>query len=163
MAAMEVLTTILADAAEPAVHERLHRLEHRGGVETVRLDRANLARRRQRLVTDRGREVAVALSREEQLFDGAVLVLEAERALVVALEAEAFLRVRPADAASALRLGYHAGNLHWRVHFEGADLLIALEREEAAYRDRLVELENEGRIAVVGVETPAAARAEAPS
>mgnify|MGYP006140052353 CR=1 FL=1 len=43
------------------------------------------------------------------------------RAVIVRVEPEAWLRLRPADAAAALAVGYHAGNLHWRVRFEGED------------------------------------------
>jgi len=60
--------------------------------------------------------------------------------------------VRPAAAAAALRLGYHAGNLHWRVRFDGADLMVALEGPEARYRDRLAEFEADGTARIEGVE-----------
>ena len=149
---MEIFTAILADAADGRVQESLHRLDHAGAVETIRIERADLARRRLRVLTDRGREIAIALSREERLFDGAVLALSPVGALLVRVEAEAWLRVRPRDGGSALALGYHAGNLHWRVRFEGADLLVALERDEEVYRDRLADLSAAGRITIVGRE-----------
>ena len=43
----------------------------------------------------------------------------------------------PRDATVALRLGYHAGNLHWRVKFEENNLLILLEGSLENYMARL--------------------------
>jgi urease accessory protein len=146
---MEVYAAILADAADPATAEALHRLDHAHAVDVLRVPREDLARRRLRGVTEGGREVAVALPREATLFDGAVLRLDAEGALVVRVEAEAWMRLRPADAAAALALGYQAGNLHWRVRFDGADLLVALDGPEAGYRARIAPLLASGRAAVI--------------
>jgi urease accessory protein len=151
---MEVITDILGNAADPEIHAALHRLEHAGAVDTLTLARADLARRRLRQRTDGGADVAVALPRERRLEDGAVLRLDEAGALVVRVAAESWLRLRPADAAAALRTGYHAGNLHWRVRFEGGDLLVALEGPEARYRDRLADLEAEGAVAILGEEAP---------
>ncbi len=147
---MRVFDAIIGDAAEPETAAALHRLEHRGALDRLTVPRADLARRRLRARTEAGEDVAVALPRSEKLFDGAVLRLDAAGALVVRVEAEAWLRVRPADAAAALALGYHAGNLHWRVRFEGGDLLVALEGPEQAYRDRLAPLTGDGRAAILG-------------
>ena len=56
-------------------------------------------------------------------------------------------RLRPAHPAAALKLGWHAGNLHWRVHFDGEDLIILLDRPLAEYRARIAALLHEGDIA----------------
>ncbi len=145
---MDLITDILGQRDAPELAAPLHRLEHSEAVDWLVLPRADLARRRFRGRTEAGRDIAVALPRDRQLFDGAVLELNEERALVVRVEAEAWLRVRPSDAAAALRLGYHAGNLHWRVRFDGTDLLVALEGPEQAYRDRLAALVAEGTVAI---------------
>ena len=91
----------------------------------------------------------MALPRSQRLFDGAILVLAEERAVIVRVEPEAWLRLRPADTAAALAVGYHAGNLHWRVGFDGGDLMVALEHDEAQYRDRLADLIAAGRVRIV--------------
>ena len=67
------------------------------------------------------------------------MLLELERAIVVRVDVERWLRVLPRDAAVALRLGYHAGYLHWRVRFEGTDLLILLEGTRENFLARLQE------------------------
>lgn len=132
-----LLTEILGAASDPEIHEALHRLEHKGAVDSLSLDPADLARRRMRLTSAQGRDCALALPRSARLFNGAVLALDAEMALVVRVTEQRWLRLRPRDAAAALALGYHAGNLHWRVRFDGGDLLIALEGPEADYLARL--------------------------
>ena len=52
------LTAILGSARDEPLHSRLHALGER--VETVELARSDLARRRLRVTTDRGRSVAIA-------------------------------------------------------------------------------------------------------
>ena len=144
------LGTILARASAPSVHERLHALEHVGGVEYVSLSPRDMARRRLRVTTDQGTCCAIALPRGERLFDGAVLALGESSAIVVRVAAQSWLRLRPASAADAMRLGYHAGNLHWRVRFDDEELLVAMDGPESDYRARLRELTREGRVVVVG-------------
>lgn len=151
---MELYTAILGPADGPKFRAALHRLEHAEAVDWLILPRADLPRRRLRATSEGGRSVAIALPREEKLYDGAVLRLDDEAALVVKVEAEDWLRLRPAGAAAALRIGYHAGNLHWRVRFDGTDLMVALEGPEERYRDRLVDLLAEGVCTIVE-EVPA--------
>ena len=131
------ITQIVGFASEPALAERLHRLGHAGRVEYLPLELQDVHRRRLRAATDRGTECLVALPRDQTLADGAVLVLEEDRAIVVRLAEERWLALAPRDAAAALELGYFAGNLHWRVRFEGQRLLIALEGPEDDYLARL--------------------------
>ncbi|MEQ8651062.1 MAG: urease accessory protein UreE [Kiloniellales bacterium] len=144
-----LLTEILGAASEPDLHEALHRLEHHDAVDSVTLDPADLARRRMRVTSARGRDCAIALPRSSKLFNGAVLVLEQDWALVVRVSEERWLRLQPRDAAAALELGYHAGNLHWRVRFDSGDLLVALEGPEETYLARLEQQLADGICRVV--------------
>jgi urease accessory protein len=105
-----------------------------------------MQRHRLRASTDRGTECAIALPRAERLTNGAVLLLEAERAIVVRMAEEAWLALQPRDAAAALELGYFAGNMHWRVRFDGARLAIALEGPPKGYLDRMAHLIADGRV-----------------
>jgi urease accessory protein len=139
------LDAILGYATDDALHERLHRLEHRGAVETITLDRRDMQRHRLRVTTDKGTECAIALSRDLTLDDGAVLLLNDRRAVVVRASEQHWLRLVPRDAATALALGYHAGNLHWRVRFEDGVLAVALEGPEAAYLERVAPFLADGR------------------
>jgi urease accessory protein len=140
------LETILGFAADSTIAGRLHELEHAGKVEYIVLAGEDTARRRLHVSTDRGTECAVVLPRSQRLGNGAVLLLEPDRAVVVRLKEEAWLALLPRDAAAALELGYFAGNMHWPVRFEGATLRIALHGPLQDYLDRLAHLLRDGRI-----------------
>jgi len=139
------LSTILGRTTDDRLHEALHWLEHRGAVETIELDRRDMQRRRLRVMTDRGTDCAIALPRDVALEDGAVLLLEDNRAVVLRAAEQRWLRLVPRDAAAALELGYHAGNLHWRVRFGDGELAVALEGPEAVYLERLDAFFDDGR------------------
>jgi urease accessory protein len=144
-----LLTRVLGHAEDPALYDRLHALEHLGRVETVSVPAAEAARRRLRTVTDRGRDCAIALDREDRLADGVVLHLDDDLAVVVRIDAGARLRLTPADMAAALRLGHLCGNLHWRVEFGPGWMDVILDRPAETYRDRLRDLAG---LATFGVE-----------
>lgn len=146
-------STIVANASAPSVRDRLHELDHLGGVEYVLLSPKDTARRRLRATTDKGTSCAIALPRGERLYNGAILALDESRAIVVRVASESWLRLHPRSVADAIRLGYHAGNLHWRVRFEGEDLLVALEGPEADYISRLTDLVEGGHVVVGVTET----------
>jgi urease accessory protein len=134
------LTDIVGNASDPDIADRLHHIEHDGGIERVRLSRNDLARRRQRLVTDRGTELALLLDRGAQLENGSVLLLEPGRAVLVMLDEPQWLVLRAAHAAGALEIGYFAGNMHWKVRFEADCLWIALEGPREGYLKRMTHL-----------------------
>lgn len=143
---MEVrVTEVLGFASDPALAERLHLLSHDGRVEQVTLAQDDVHRRRLRATTDKGTDCLIALPRDQALGDGAVLLLDESRAVVVRLAEERWLALAPRDSAAALELGYFAGNLHWRVRFQGARLLVALEGREADYLARLQPFLDDGR------------------
>ncbi len=144
------VTSLVGLASDADVGERLHALSHAGHVEYVILSRADMGRHRLRVTSDKGTECAIALPRSEKLANGAVLLLEAERAIVVRMQEEDWLDVAAVDDAAALELGYLAGNMHWRVRFDGAVLKIALEGPEASYLARLAPLLDSGRIRRAG-------------
>jgi urease accessory protein len=142
------VNSLLGARTDPELHERLHELEHRGAVATVTVAVGDLDRRRLLARTEAGEEVAIALPREQKLFDGAVLVLEKDRAIVVRAGEQRWLRLSPRSAEAALELGYHAGNLHWRVRFEGPDLLVSLDGPAQHYAARIEPLIKDGRVAM---------------
>jgi len=139
------ITRLVGFASQPDLAERLHDLEHAGRIEYLVLQGEEVRRRRLRARTDRGTDCLIALPLEQALGEGAVLLLEADRAIVVRLAAQRWLGLVPRDKASALDLGYFAGNLHWRVRFEGDSLLVALEGPEEDYVARLRPFLDDGR------------------
>ena len=139
---------VLGSRLEPDMSKELHRLEHQGAVDVVNIPAADLARRRLLMTTRGGQELAIALPRHEKLFDGAVLLLDETRAIVVSAATERWLRLEPRSIADAVELGYHVGNLHWRVRFRGEVLLVALEGRPEDYTARLENLIAERRVGV---------------
>ena len=111
---------------------RLHDLEHRGGIELLFVppDEAGGARGR----------------REERLTDGALLHIDGKTAIIARFGRQSVWRLRPADPAAALRLGWNAGNLHWRVRFEGDCLVVLLDGPLSDYRARLEHLLGAGKV-----------------
>lgn len=137
---------VLGSRLDPALAEQIHELEHRGAVDLLTVPVADVSRHRLRATTHGGTEVAIALPRDQRLFDGAVLVLERDRAVVVRVAQERWLRLQPRAIADAIELGYHAGNLHWRVRFAGEALLVALEAPMDDYLTRLAGLIRDRRV-----------------
>jgi urease accessory protein len=139
---------VLGSRLEPELSEALHRLEHRGAIDIVQVPVADLARRRLLITTQGGEELAIALPRQEKLFDGAVLLLDDDRAIVVRAASERWLRLEPRSISDAVELGFHVGNLHWRVRFGGEVLLVALEGRPEDYTARLESLITSRRVGV---------------
>lgn len=140
------LTGVVGRASDPELGERLHALAHADAVEYLVLEHADMARHRLRMRTDRGTECAIALPRDQALSNGAVLLLDEARAIVVRMREEAWLVLRPRDLGAALELGYLAGNMHWRARFKGPAIEVALDGEEAGYLARLRPLLDGGRV-----------------
>jgi urease accessory protein len=131
---------IIGSRLEPAYSEKLHRLELRNAVDELRLPPNHLDRRELTATTRGGRDVAIALPRHERLFDGAVLLLNDDGAVVVRAAGQRWLRLQPRSISDAIELGYHIGNLGWRVRFEGEVLFVAMQGRSENYVVRLGEL-----------------------
>ena len=149
---MITVTRILGTASEPSLADTLHRLEHQNRVEFLVVDRDDTLRRRLRAKTDKGTDIAIALERDDQLIDGAVLVLDDDRAVVLRVTQERWLRIEPRDSDAALEAGFCAGNNHWRVDFQPGALLIAMQGPAEQYLSRLDPLLSTGKIKVTSDE-----------
>jgi urease accessory protein len=142
---MQTLTHIVGFATDHDIAHQLDALEHSGGVHYITLGKQDILRHRLRALTDRGDEFAIALPRSQQLSNGAVLLLEFDRAVVVRMAAERWLVLKARDTAAALEVGYFAGNMHWKVKFDGDAMKIAVEGPEQGYLDRLHHLLADGK------------------
>ena len=143
---MIVLNEIIGSANDESISEKLHQLQHQGAVEIIKMDVSDTSRSRQKVITDKGTECGIALSRSQKLYNGAVLYLDNHQAFVIRVNEEQWLRLSPVDAEAALELGYHAGNLHWRIRFSGKDLLVAMEGPAQRYLDRIAPLIESQRV-----------------
>jgi urease accessory protein len=139
---------VVGSRMETAYSEQIHRLEHRGAIDEVNIPVADLARRRLLATTRAGEELAIALPRHEKLFDGAILLIDGKRAIVVRAATERWMRLEPLSISDAIELGYQAGNLHWRVRFEGEALFVALEGRAEDYAARLEQMIAARRVGV---------------
>ena len=139
---------VVGSRLEDAFSEEIHRLEHRGAVDEVNIPMADLARRRLLAVTRAGEELAIALPPHQKLFDGAILLIDGERAIVVRAATGRWMRLEPRSISDAIELGYQAGNLHWRIRFQGEALVVALEGRPEDYTARLEEMISARRIGV---------------
>lgn len=149
------VVSVLGSRLEPAFAVRLHDLAHRGGIDFVTISLADLSRRRLLISTRGGEELAIALPRDQKLFDGAVLFIDNDRAIVVHAATQRWLRLQPHSIRDSIELGYHAGNLHWRVRFQDDVLLVALEGRPEDYLARLGDMVTSGRISVSVIEEEA--------
>lgn len=145
---LRILDGVVGWTTDEAVAGRLHELRHRHAVEYVHLDPHDLDRRRLRVTSDAGTEYAVALPRDAVLADGAVLLLDDDRAVVVRAGAPQTLSLRAVDTAAALRLGFLAGHLHWKVDQHGDTLVVRLEAPAEDYTARITDLLAGGRVVV---------------
>ncbi len=143
---MLVLDEIIGQAEDPDISRQLHELDHLGKVEYITLSKEDALRHRVRVVTDHGTECAVVLRRSARIVDGAVLLLDDDRAIVTRLSERNWLALAPRDITAALELGYQAGNSHWTVRFDGPVMRIALEGPERDYLDRLAAFFSDHRV-----------------
>jgi urease accessory protein len=139
------VTAILGHATDAHLAEALAALEQQDAVDTIFLDPEDLPRRRLQVESAQGRLVQISLPREQQLADGAVLFLHPNLALKARVGARRILRLIPQSKADALALGYHAGNLHWKVDFREDALLVTLTGAPDTYLQRLYTLGLTGR------------------
>ena len=144
------LENIVGAATDARIADRLHDLSHAGRVEYLTLSQEDTHRHRLRATTDAGTECAVVLGRSEHLYNGAVLLLTDERAVVVRMLETEWLTLAPRDTSAALELGYFSGNMHWAVRFEGACLRIALQGPLERYLERVEPFLADGRARRIG-------------
>lgn len=140
---------ILGNASDPRYQAALHDLEHAGGIELLFVPPEDSGRKRFRLTTDRGTDCAISFNRDEDLKDGALLYISPERAIIARFGEQHVWRLKPKDQAAALKLGWNAGNLHWRVRFEDDVLTVLLDAPLHTYRARVLPLLEEGSVSEI--------------
>jgi len=146
---VETFRTIVGDSDDENVRGRLRELGSGNAVVYLIVPRSDLGRRRFKVKGSDGAEYGVALSGNEVLHDGSVLFLEATRAVVAKLEDEQTLTLRARSVQGGIQLGWHAGHLHWRVRFDGDDLVVLLDAPAEEYLHRIEKQISEGGIEVL--------------
>ena len=125
---------------DPELAAEIDTHEQAGTLETVVLDDTERKRSRLRVTTDAGTDLGVLVDQPE-LVAGDVLVLDDDRAVVVAFEQrEAFVIEFPAAEAAVstgVELGHRIGNQHWDIAVDGARIYIPVEADRAIIEDVL--------------------------
>ncbi len=135
---MLLVQEILGDVGEPRFARRR--------IERLPVNSSAAAKRRQRLTTDAGTDVAVDLERTAYLRDGAVLSDDGEVIVVVERTPEPALVMRlapgPDLVARAVRLGHAFGNQHVPVEVVGDEIRVPIttSREIAEQTVRALDL-----------------------
>ena len=109
---MQILNSILGYAADEPFDSQLHDLSHADKVEYLTISPEDTSRRRMKVITNKGTECAIALNRDQQLSDGAVLNISADRAIVVRLDKQKWLLLEAQNHAAALEVGYSVSYTH---------------------------------------------------
>lgn len=143
---MITYTHIIGSAAQASYSDKLHDLEHANNLDFVSLSSDDIQRKRLKVITFKGRECGIALPREQKLYDGAILSIAENYALIVRCNDVKWLRCFPIDTAAALELGYFAGNMHWAVRYDNNILEIELKGRLEDYQQRLAHLCADGRV-----------------
>jgi urease accessory protein len=119
---------------DPALADAVAEHEAAGTLETIVLDDTERRRSRLRVTTDSGTDLGVLVDQPE-LAAGDVLVLDDDRAVVVAFEErEAFVVEFPAAeaaVATGVELGHRIGNQHWDIAVEGERIYLPVDADRA--------------------------------
>ena len=136
-----IFEKILGNESDELFSEKLHQLSHRSLVDYIEIKPEDSFRRRMRMVSIDGREYKLAIPRSQKIENGSILWLSEDFAVVIRILNGPKLRVIPKNMTSAVRLGYHCGNLHWKTNFIQGGIEIILSGESQNYYDRLKTLE----------------------
>ena len=96
-------------------------------IERVALASEDLAKHRQRVKTDAGRELGISLPHGATLSDGDILHLDAGLAIVVDQQEEDLLRFLPRSPEEFGAVGYQVGNLHRAAMIDGKGVTVLLD------------------------------------
>ncbi len=136
-----IFENILGNENDELFSEKLHHLSHKSLVDYIEIKSEDSFRRRMRMVSTYGREYKLAIPRSQKIENGSILWFAENFAVVIRILNGPKIRVTPKNITSALRLGYHCGNLHWKTNFIQGGIEIILSGESQNYFDRLKTLE----------------------
>jgi len=106
-------------------------------VERVVLASGDLAKARQRVKTDAGREIGISLPHGAALKDGDVLHLDADCAIVVQQAEEDLLWLQPRSPEEFGFMGYQVGNLHRAAMINHHGIAVLYDKAIEALAQRL--------------------------
>ena len=116
-------------------------------LERVVLTSGDLAKHRQRVKTDAGREVGISLPHGVALKDGDLLHLDDECAIVVEQAEEDLLWLQPQTPEQFGLMGYQVGNLHRAAMIDHHGIAVLYDKaiEALAHRFKISTLRAPGK------------------
>jgi urease accessory protein len=97
-------------------------------VETVYLRSDDLVKRIQRVTTDHGREIGIRLKETKDLTEGDLLYLDERIAIVVRVQEDDLLVIRPRNLKQMGEIAHQLGNRHLPAQFEGEEMWVQYDR-----------------------------------
>ena len=134
---MMIVNEIIGLITDHDISNQLHDVSHHGVAEKIILSSADISRHRLKVKTNRGRDIAIQLPRNQHLQNGSVLHLAQDHAIWIEVDEPKYLSIKPSSIEVALELGYFAGNMHWPIRFKADVLQIQMQSHEAYYLERL--------------------------
>lgn len=108
-------------------------------VETIYLNSEDMLKRILRVTSDHNREYGITLENNEKLKDGDILYNEDNKLIVVKMNSEDVLVIKPSTITEMGIIAHALGNRHLQAQFEDDKMIIQYDRlvEEELKRDKI--------------------------
>ncbi|GIP34861.1 urease accessory protein UreE [Paenibacillus sp. J2TS4] len=93
-------------------------------IEKVYLPSEDLLKRIQRVTTDHGKEIGIRLTQKEELADGDILYMDEKNMIVIEVEPDDLLVIRPRSMQEMGEIAHKLGNRHLPAQFEGERMIV---------------------------------------
>lgn len=108
-------------------------------VETIYLNSEDLLKRILRVTSDHNREYGISLEKNEELKDGDLLYNEDKKLIVVKVNCEDVLVIKPSSMEEMGTIAHALGNRHMQAQFEEDTMIVQYDRlvEEELKKDNI--------------------------
>lgn len=108
-------------------------------VETIYLNSEDMLKRILRVTSDHNREYGITLEKCEKLMDGDILYNKDNKLIVVKVNSEDVLVIKPSNMTEMGIIAHALGNRHLQAQFEDGKMIIQYDRlvEEELKRDNI--------------------------
>lgn len=93
-------------------------------VEKVYMDSEDLLKKIQRVTTDHGNEIGIRLTQKDELADGDILYMDDKNMIVIEVQPDDLLVIRPRSMQEMGEIAHKLGNRHLPAQFEGERMLV---------------------------------------
>ena len=108
-------------------------------IETIYLNSEDMLKRILRVTSDHNREYGITLENSEKLKDGDILYNKDKKLIVVKVNSEDVLIIKPSNMTEMGVIAHALGNRHLQAQFEDGKMIIQYDRlvEEGLKRDNI--------------------------